>query len=350
MIELKNDTKKNYVKMAVIGVGGGGNNAIDRMINEGITGIDFIAANTDVQVLDANLAPIKIQLGKKLTDGLGAGADPMIGEKSALESIEDIENVIEGYKLVFITCGMGGGTGSGAAHIIAKACMEKGILTVAIVTKPFGYEGLPKEEIATEAIEKLKTNVDTLITIPNDKLLETYADLAFEDAFSKADEVLHHGVMGITNIILNRGTINLDFNDLCTVIKGKGLAHLGIGSSRGNDAVMDALNKALNSPLLETTIEGASHVLFNVEGKAGLKEMNESARCIQSIAGKNVHILWGTVSGDKAEQDEITVTIIATGIKEERENYIVEDVLPIKRPVTTVKELQIKIPPFLSRR
>lgn len=352
MLEIKSFEKKDYVKMAVIGVGGGGNNAIDRMINEGISGVDFIAANTDAQVLDANFAPIKIQLGKKLTEGLGAGSDPTIGEKSALESLDELETLLEGYRLVFITCGMGGGTGSGAAHVIAKTCMDKGILTVTIVTKPFGYEGYPREVIATEAIEKLRENVDILITIPNDRLLEAYSDMSFEDAFAKADEVLHYAVMGITNIIINRGTINLDFNDLCTVIRGKGLAHLGIGSSKGNDAVMDALNKALSSPLLETTIEGASYVLFNVEGKAGIKEMNEAARCIQSIAGRDVHILWGTVGDVDGDRDEVTVTLIATGIRECEKKIVEPDFVSIEknRYKSPIEEMSIKVPAFLQKK
>lgn len=352
MLEIKSFEKKDYVKMAVIGVGGGGNNAIDRMINEGISGVDFIAANTDAQVLDANFAPIKIQLEKKLTEGLGAGSDPTIGEKSALESLDELETLLEGYRLVFITCGMGGGTGSGAAHVIAKTCMDKGILTVAIVTKPFGYEGYPREVIATEAIEKLRENVDILITIPNDRLLEAYSDMSFEDAFAKADEVLHYAVMGITNIIINRGTINLDFNDLCTVIRGKGLAHLGIGSSKGNDAVMDALNKALSSPLLETTIEGASYVLFNVEGKAGIKEMNEAARYIQSIAGRDVHILWGTVGDVDGDRDEVTVTLIATGIRECEKKIVEPDSVSIEknRYKSPIEEMSIKVPAFLQKK
>lgn len=309
-------------------------------------------AASGVQVLDANFAPIKIQLGKKLTEGLGAGSDPTIGEKSALESLDELETLLEGYRLVFITCGMGGGTGLGAAHVIAKTCMDKGILTVAIVTKPFGYEGYPREVIATEGIEKLRENVDILITIPNDRLLEAYSDMSFEDAFAKADEVLHYAVMGITNIIINRGTINLDFNDLCTVIRGKGLAHLGIGSSKGNDAVMDALNKALSSPLLETTIEGASYVLFNVEGKAGIKEMNEAARCIQSIAGRDVHILWGTVGDVDGDRDEVTVTLIATGIRECEKKIVEPDFVSIEknRYKSPIEEMSIKVPAFLQKK
>lgn len=315
MIELKNTEEQKYVKIAVIGVGGGGNNAINRMIESGISCVDYIAVNTDNQVLDESSATMRIQIGKKLTAGLGAGANPEVGEKSAIEDLEEIEEFIKDYKIVFITCGMGGGTGSGAAPVIAKCCKDKGILTVGIVTRPFEYEGEPKKVISDNAIAKLKENVDTLIIIPNDKLLDIYADMTFDDAFKKADEVLNYAVMGITNIIVNKGTINLDFNDICTVIKDKGMAHLGIGTSKGNDSVMDALNKALNSPLLETTIEGASCVLFNVEGKAGLKELNEAAKTIQGIAGKGVNILWGTVGCPK-DMDEITVTIIATGINE----------------------------------
>lgn len=346
MIELKNAVEKSYVKIGIIGVGGGGNNAINRMIEDGIEGVESIAVNTDLQVLDESNALHKIQIGKKLTSGLGAGANPEVGEKSAIEDITELEEKLDGYKLVFITCGMGGGTGSGAAPVIAKCCKEKGILTVAIVTKPFEYEGEPKREIAENAIEKLRENVDTLIIIPNEKLLDVYSDLTFDDAFKRADQVLNYAVKGITNIIINKGTINLDFNDICTVIKDKGMAHLGIGTSKGKDSVIDALNKALNSPLLETTIEGASHVLFNVEGKAGLKELNEAAKTIQGIAGKNVNILWGTV-GENKEDDEITVTIIATGINE-NSKY---NGKPVNKDLeSTISLVPVDIPKFLMKR
>ena len=351
MIELKNAVKKSYVKIGIIGVGGGGNNAINRMIEDGIEGVESIAVNTDLQVLDESNALHKIQIGKKLTSGLGAGANPEVGEKSAIEDLTELEEKLDGYKLVFITCGMGGGTGSGATPVIAKCCKEKGILTVAIVTKPFEYEGEPKREIAEKAIEKLRENVDTLIIIPNEKLLDVYSDLTFDDAFKRADQVLNYAVKGITNIIINKGTINLDFNDICTVIKDKGKAHLGIGTSKGKDSVIDALNKALNSPLLETTIEGASHVLFNVEGKAGLKELNEAAKTIQGIAGKNVNILWGTV-GENKEDDEITVTIIATGINE-NSKYSGKP-LQIERPHdkdldSSISLISVDIPKFLMK-
>lgn len=352
MIELKSATTKNYVKIGIIGVGGGGNNAINRMIEDGIQGVDSIAVNTDLQVLDESNASYKIQIGKKLTSGLGAGANPDVGEKSAVEDLAELEEKLDGYKLVFITCGMGGGTGSGAAPVIAKCCKEKGILTVAVVTKPFEYEGEPKKDIADKAIEKLRENVDTLIIIPNEKLLDVYSDLTFDDAFKCADQVLNYAVKGITNIIINKGTINLDFNDICTVIKDKGMAHLGIGTSKGKDSVIDALNKALNSPLLETTIEGASHVLFNVEGKAGLKELNEAAKTIQGIAGKNVNILWGTV-GENKEDEEITVTIIATGINESSKYN--GKPLQIERTRdkdldSTISLIPVDIPKFLMKR
>lgn len=352
MIELKNVVEKSYVKIGIIGVGGGGNNAINRMIEDGIEGVDSIAVNTDLQVLDESNASYKVQIGKKLTSGLGAGANPEVGEKSAIEDMSELEELVDGYKLVFITCGMGGGTGSGAAPIIAKCCKEKGILTVAIVTKPFEYEGTPKKEIADKAIEKLRENVDTMIIIPNEKLLDVYSDLTFDDAFKRADQVLNYAVKGITNIIINKGTINLDFNDICTVIKDKGMAHLGIGTSKGKDSVLDALNKALNSPLLETTIEGASHVLFNVEGKAGLKELNEAAKTIQGIAGKNVNILWGTV-GENKEDEEITVTIIATGINE-NSKYNGKPLLVEKQSKkdfdSTISLIPVDIPKFLMKR
>lgn len=346
MIELKNVIEKSYVKIGIIGVGGGGNNAINRMIEDGIQGVDSIAVNTDLQVLDESNASYKIQIGKKLTSGLGAGANPEIGEKSAIEDIKDIEELVNDYKMVFVTCGMGGGTGSGATPVIAKCCKEKGILTVGVVTKPFEYEGIPKSEIADAAIEKLRENVDTLIIIPNEKLLEVYSDLTFDEAFKKADQVLNYAVKGITNIIINKGTINLDFNDICTVLKDKGMAHFGIGTSKGKDSVIDALNKALNSPLLETTIEGASHVLFNVQGKAGLKELNEAAKTIQGIAGRGVNILWGTV-GEERDDDEITVTIIATGINE-KSKYAGK--LLEASEINNNSLISVDIPKFLMKR
>lgn len=361
MIEIQPNLKNRNANITVIGIGGGGNNAIDRMIASNVAGIEFIAVNTDIQVLDANSAPTKIQIGVKLTEGLGAGADPEIGAKSAEENLTDIVECLTNTQIVFLTAGMGGGTGTGAIPVIAKACHDMGILTVAVVTKPFTFEGLPRMQNAENGIAQLKEYADTLLIIPNDKLLER-SDKSFyiQEAFQECDEVLHQGVTGIAQIILERGLINLDFKDINTVMRAKGLAHLGIGISKGTNSIMNALNNALNSPLLETSIEGATHILFNCTGQIDLIELDTAAKSIRDIAGENVNILWGTV-GTSSSDDEICVTIIATGMQPKAKAPVKPSIKPfqfkqtINQPEsnTKIKEQSnssIMIPEFLLER
>lgn len=316
MIELTNSRTGNSPCIIVMGIGGGGNNALDRMIFNNEFRVKYVAVNTDIQVLDDCQAEQKVQIGSKLTGGYGAGSDPLIGAAAAEESKEEIAEIIQGANMVILTCGMGGGTGTGAIPVIAKQCKDAGILTVAVVTKPFHFEGLPRVTAAEAGIEKLQENVDTLLVIPNEKLL-SLSDKPFflEDAFLMADNVLKHSIEGITNIIFNKGIVNLDFNDLRTVLSNKGIGHLGIGLCKEDGSIMDALKAAINSPLLETSITGASYVLLNSSGRVNLIELNQAISYVQEIVGEQVHIMWGTVSPKEAGND-IVVTLIATGIQE----------------------------------
>lgn len=315
MLEIKTNGADSAAKILVVGVGGAGNNAVNRMIEENIIGVDFICVNTDKQHLKTCKAPTCIQIGEKLTKGLGAGAQPEIGEKAAEESIEDLTELIKGSDMVFVTCGMGGGTGTGAAPVVAKIAKDLGILTVGIVTKPFKFEAKARMNNAVNGIDKLKENVDTLIVIPNDKLLEIVdRRTTMPDALRKADEVLQQGVQGITDLINVPGLINLDFADVQTVMKDKGVAHIGIGLGKGDDKCIDAVKQAITSPLLETTIEGASHVIINISGDISLIEANEAATFVQELAGDNANIIFGAMFDDTAT-DEVTITVIATGLE-----------------------------------
>jgi len=282
LLEIRTNEGDAAAKILVIGVGGAGNNAVNRMIEEGIQGVEFICVNTDKQHLKSCKAPTCIQIGEKLTKGLGAGAQPEIGEKAAEENAEDLAALVKGADMVFVTCGMGGGTGTGAAPVVARIAKEMGILTVGIVTKPFRFEAKARMNNATSGIERLKESVDTLIVIPNDKLLEIVdRRTTMPDALRKADEVLQQGVQGITDLINVPGLINLDFADVQTVMKEKGIAHIGIGIGHGDEKCLDAVKQAITSPLLETTIAGASHVIINVSGDISLIEANEAATCVQ---------------------------------------------------------------------
>lgn len=315
MLEIRANESESTAKILVIGVGGAGNNAVNRMIEENIIGVEFICVNTDKQHLKTCKAPTVVQIGEKLTKGLGAGAQPEVGEKAAEESREELTEYIKGSDMVFVTCGMGGGTGTGAAPVVAEISKSLGILTVGIVTKPFKFEAKARMNNAISGIEKLKQNVDTLIVIPNDRLLEIVdRRTTMPDALRKADEVLQQGVQGITDLINVPGLINLDFADVQTVMKDKGVAHIGIGLGKGDEKCIDAVKQAITSPLLETTIEGASHVIINISGDISLIEANEAATYVQELAGETANIIFGAMY-DETTPDECTITVIATGLE-----------------------------------
>ena len=317
MLEIMTNEAESSAKIIVIGVGGAGNNAVNRMVEEAIGGVEFVGVNTDKQALTLCKAPTVVQIGEKLTKGLGAGAKPEIGEKAAEESIEEIKQVLQGADMVFVTCGMGGGTGTGAAPIVAGLAKEMGILTVGVVTKPFRFEAKTRMTNALTGIEKLKENVDTLIVMPNDRLLEIVdRRTTMPEALRKADEVLQQAVQGITDLINLPALINLDFADVQTVMIDKGIAHIGIGEGKGDDKAMEAVQQAVSSPLLETTIEGASHVIINVSGDISLMDANDAASYVQDLTGEDTNIIFGALYDDK-EADYVRITVIATGLDDE---------------------------------
>ena len=314
MLEIKTNESEAAARIIVVGVGGGGNNAVNRMIDEQIAGVEFIAVNTDKQALQLCKAPTLMQIGEKLTKGLGAGAQPEVGEKAAEESSEEISAALKGADMVFVTCGMGGGTGTGAAPVIARIAKEQGALTVGVVTKPFRFESKTRMANALAGIDKLKENVDTIIVIPNDKLLEVVdRRTTMPEALKKADEVLQQGIQGITDLINVPSLINLDFADIQTVMKDKGIAHIGIGSGRGDDKALEAVKEAVASPLLETTIQGASNVIVNVSGDITLMDASDAADYVQELAGESASIIFGAMYDD-TKSDECTITVIATGL------------------------------------
>ncbi|MDD6810819.1 MAG: cell division protein FtsZ [Lachnospiraceae bacterium] len=316
MLEIKTNDAESAAKIIVVGVGGAGNNAVNRMIDENIDGVDFIGINTDKQALQLCKAPKLLQIGEKLTKGLGAGAKPEIGEKAAEESEEEVAAALKGADMVFVTCGMGGGTGTGAAPVVAKLAKDMGILTVGVVTKPFRFEAKARMVNALNGIERIKDNVDTLIVIPNDKLLEIVdRRTTMPDALKKADEVLQQAVQGITDLINVPAVINLDFADVQTVMKDKGIAHIGIGTGKGDDKASEAVKMAVESPLLETTISGATHVIINVSGDISLADASDAADYVRELTGDDVNIIFGAMY-DASKTDTCNVTIIATGIEE----------------------------------
>lgn len=316
MLEITTNEAEAAAKIIVVGVGGAGNNAVNRMIDENIGGVEFIGINTDKQALKLCKAPTALQVGEKLTKGLGCGAVPEVGEKAAEENLEEIAQALKGADMVFVTCGMGGGTGTGAAPVVAKVAKEQGILTVGVVTKPFRFEARARMNNALGGIEKLKENVDTLIVIPNDKLLEIVdRRTTMPEALKKADEVLQQAVQGITDLINVPALINLDFADVQTVMKDKGVAHIGIGVAKGDDKANEAVQIAVTSPLLETTIAGASHVIINISGDISLAEANEAASYVQDLTGEDAEIIFGA-RYDDTYPDECTITVIATGLEE----------------------------------
>lgn len=384
MLEIRTNDGESAAKIIVVGVGGAGNNAVNRMIDESIGGVEFVGINSDKQALTLCKAPTAMQIGEKLTKGLGAGAKPEVGQAAAEENIEEIQHMLEGADMVFVTCGMGGGTGTGAAPVIAKCSKDMGILTVGVVTKPFRFEGRTRMNNANEGIQRLRENVDTLIVIPNDKLLEIVDKrTSMPEALKKADEVLQQSVQGITDLINVPALINLDFADVTTVMKDKGIAHIGIGSAKGDEKASEAVQMAVTSPLLETTINGASHVIINITGDISLMEANEAASYVQELAGDDANIIFGA-RYDDTYPDECTITVMATGLDQEASApaaptygtaaktgfkagqaaapkapaYGTPGVTPRqtfnynqgRKPVSSVEEKSISIPGFLQKR
>ncbi len=314
MLEIKTNDAIAKAKIIVVGVGGAGNNAVNRMCQEGVSGVEYIGINTDLQALQSCKAPKLIQIGEKITRGLGAGAKPEIGAKAAEENIDDIRSAIQGADMVFVTCGMGGGTGTGAAPVVAQISKEMGILTVGVVTKPFLFEARTRMANAEEGIERLKAHVDTLIVIPNQKLLEVLDKrTSMPDAFKKADEVLQQAVTGITDLINNEAIINLDFADVQTVMKDKGVAHIGIGYGKGDDKALDAIKMAIESPLLETKVNGATDVILNITGDITIFDAQDAADYVQQLTGSNVNLIFGCMY-DTNLADACKITVIATGL------------------------------------
>ena len=387
MLEIMMNDTEAAARIIVIGVGGAGNNAVNRMIDEQIGGVEFIGINTDRQALQLCKAERTIQIGEKLTKGLGAGAKPEIGEKAAEESLEDIKEAVQGADMVFVTCGMGGGTGTGGAPVVAKLAKDMGILTVGVVTKPFKFEAKTRMNNALTGIQKLKESVDTLIVIPNDKLLEIVdRRTTMPDALKKADEVLQQAVQGITDLINLPALINLDFADVQPVMTDKGIAHIGIGSGKGDEKALDAVKQAVASPLLETTIVGASHVIINISGDISLMDANDAASYVQDMAGDNANIIFGAMYDD-TYTDEATITVIATGLDEKsptkvlpKNNNFAKKPAPVpktsfeggfgqaggqtgegqafkplpglnmpKKPESRIKEVEIQIPEFFQK-
>lgn len=319
-----NDENNNNITMMdgtatikVIGVGGAGNNAVNRMIDAEIKGVDFIAVNTDRQALQTSRASTKIQIGEKITRGLGAGANPDIGAQSAEESKAEIAEVLRGADMVFVTAGMGGGTGTGAAPVVASTAKEMGILTIGVVTKPFTFEGKKRLSQAERGIESLKGKVDTLVVIPNDKLLQIIdRKTSIIEAFKMADDILRQGVQGISDLIAIPGLVNLDFADVKTIMLDQGMAHMGVGMASGENRAEDAAKEAIQSPLLETSIEGAKGVIINITGGAdlGLHEVNTAAELVQRSVDPEANIIFGTVT-NPSMKDDIQITVIATGFE-----------------------------------
>jgi len=352
MLEFDTDINQ-FAMIKVIGVGGGGNNAVNRMITAGLQGVDFVTVNTDSQTLQFSRASEKIQIGIKLTKGLGAGANPDIGAKAAEESREELAKALKGADMVFVTAGMGGGTGTGAAPIVAEVAKEMGALTVGVVTRPFTFEGRKRAMQAEKGIAELKSKVDTLITIPNDRLLQVVdKHTTIHEAFRVADDVLRQGVQGISDLIAVPGLINLDFADVKTIMSNTGSALMGIGQADGENRAADAARKAISSPLLETSIEGAKGVLLNITGGTNLTlfEVNEAAGIIAEAADPEANIIFGAVIDDDLK-DEIRVTVIATGFDQQWAGFgtapgkVQENII---KPVA--KEVDVDIPEFLRRR
>jgi cell division protein FtsZ len=337
-------------KLKVVGVGGGGCNAINNMVDAGLLGVEFLAINTDTQSLHMNRAPVKIQIGTKLTRGLGAGANPEVGKQAALEDVDQIAEYLKGADMVFITCGLGGGTGTGASSVIAEVSKELGALTVAVVTKPFAFEGKMRDFQAEEGLLNLKSKVDTLITIPNQRLLSVGGkNMTIKDAFFRADEVLLYAVRSISDLIISSGHVNVDFADVKTVMSEKGMAIMGVGIGSGDGRAIDAAQKAISSPLLEDiSIHGAKGVLINVTGSSSmtLHEVHEASSLIQEQAHEDARVIWGLVF-DEAMEDTVRITVIATGFEEQVVKRQ-EDPIEIVRNERLFEERSV--PTFMKRK
>ncbi len=314
LLEITSNEVESEARIIVVGVGGAGNNAVNRMVDESIGGVEFVGINTDKQALALCKAPTIVQIGEKVTKGLGAGAKPEIGEQAASESSEEIKQTLSGADMVFVTCGMGGGTGTGGAPVVASIARELGCLTVGVVTKPFRFEANKRMENALRGIDKLSQNVDTLIVIPNDRLLDIVdRRTTMPEALKKADEVLQQAVQGITDLINQPALINLDFADVQTVMTNGGIAHIGIGEAKGDDKALEAVQQAVESPLLETSIAGARNVIINIRGDISLMDANDAASFVQNIVGSEANIIFGAMYDD-TDVDTCRITVIATGL------------------------------------
>ena len=344
---------EHFAQIKVVGVGGGGSNAVNRMIAEGLRGVDFVAVNTDAQALLMSDAPQRVRIGDKLTRGLGAGGDPEIGEKAAEESSEDLRDILSGSDMVFVTCGMGGGTGTGAAPVIAELAKGNGALTIGVVTRPFTFEGSRRRTLAEEGIEGLKEKVDTLIVIPNDRLLEIVEKkTSITEAFRVADDVLRQGIQGISELITVPGLINLDFADVRSIMNEGGSALMAVGKANGDTRAADAAQSAIASALLDVTIDGAQGILFNVTGGPNLSlfEVNEAAEIIRAKAHPDANIIFGAVI-DEGMDDDIRITVIATGfdVVSQRKPYVAGQRKTIEFPVQRFDQDDLDIPAFLRR-
>lgn len=323
MVDKKGSELENFAVIRVVGVGGSGGSAVTRMISSKLRGVDFISINTDAQALAFNEAPIKIQIGKETTRGLGAGADPEIGRKSVEENKEEVYEALKGSDMVFVTCGMGGGTGTGAAPFVADISKELGALTVGVVTKPFSFEGQRRKKIAEIGIAEMKDRVDTLITIPNDRLLQVIdKKTSLFDAFGVVDDVLRQGVQGIADLIVYHGIINVDFADVKAIMADAGSALMGIGHGTGDNRAIEAARAAIDSPLLELSIDGAKGILFNITGgpDLGMYEIDEAAKAITEAADADANIIFGAII-DEAMQGEVKITVIATGFESDQNRF-----------------------------
>ncbi len=346
-------------KIKVIGVGGGGMNAVNRMIESGVKGVEFIVANTDLQVLNASPAEVKLQIGKNITNGLGAGANPETGREAALESKDEIRAALDGADMIFVTCGMGGGTGTGASPVIAEIAQDVGALTVGIVTKPFKFEGKRRMEQAIIGLDDLRKHVDTLIVIPNDNLRDIIdKSTPMVDAFKEVDNVLHRGVQSISDLIAVSGLVNLDFADVKAVMAKRGNALIGIGLGVGENRAIEAAKKAVSSPLLETSIVGATDAIINVTGGNSLTlfEAEDAAEVVRASANTDINIIFGAVINEDLN-DEVIVTVIATGFEDDNDTpdggssytEVKQDGLPTRKPMSMIDE-EYDIPPFLRDR